>query len=357
MVRRLIVILTLLSAASLQSQVDPDLLAGMKARSIGPATMSGRVAAVEVVESNPNILYVGAATGGVWKSVSGGLSWQPIFDDQPVHSIGAIAVFQPHPDVVWVGSGEGNPRNSVSVGNGIYRSLDGGKTWRHLGLEKTERIHRIVLHPTNQNIAWVAALGPHWGEGDERGVFKTEDGGRSWRKVLFVNSRTGAADLVADPSNPNKLLAAMWEFRRWPWFFHSGGRGSGLYISHDGGESWKRLTEEDGMPPGDLGRIGLAFARSNPQIAYALVEAEKNVLLRTDDAGKSWRKMNEEHNIADRPFYYADIRVDPKDPNRVYNIASTVRVSNDAGKTWQQIIPFRRIHPDHHAMWIHPSDP
>jgi photosystem II stability/assembly factor-like uncharacterized protein len=302
--------------------IDPALLAGLKARSIGPAAMSGRVADVTAVESNPDIVYVGAANGGVWKSTNGGLTWEPTFDDQKVASIGALAVNQANPDVVWVGTGEGNPRNSVSVGWGVYRSLDGGRTWNHLGLEKTERIHRIVLHPSNPDVAWVAALGRLWGENPERGVFKTTDGGRTWRKVLSVDDRTGAADLVADPSNPNKLFAAMWDHRRQPWTFRSGGPGSGLYVTYDGGESWKRLTEDDGLPKGDLGRIGLAISRSHPETVYALIEAAKSALVRSDDGGRTWRTVNDDQRTADRPFYYADIRVDPVWPNRVYNIAT-----------------------------------
>jgi hypothetical protein len=210
--------LTLL-ASSARAALDPGLLAGMSARSIGPAGMSGRVAAVAAVESNPNIVYIGAAAGGVWKSTNGGLTWTPVFDDQPVSSIGAVAVAPSNPDVVWVGTGEGNPRNSVSVGDGVYRSLDAGKTWAHLGLEKTERITRIVVHPTNPDVAWVAALGQEWGENAERGVYKTEDGGKTWSRVLHVDPRTGAADLVIDPRNPNKLFASMWQYRRWPYFF------------------------------------------------------------------------------------------------------------------------------------------
>src|SRR5215203_3071374 len=255
--------------------MDPDLLAGLEARSIGPATMSGRVADIDAVESNPDIMYVGTGTGGVWKSVNGGLTWDPIFDDQPVASIGAVSVFQANPDIVWVGSGEANVRNSVSIGNGVYRSLDGGKTWKHLGLEETERIHQVVLHPTDPNVAWVAALGQAWGENPERGVFKTLDGGKTWRKVLYVDPRTGAADLIADPGNPNKLFSALWDYRRWPWSMRSGGPGSGLYVTYDGGETWKRFTEDDGLPKGDLGRIGLAISRSNPNIVYALVRRRR----------------------------------------------------------------------------------
>ncbi|HEY9422668.1 MAG TPA: hypothetical protein VIW92_14725, partial [Thermoanaerobaculia bacterium] len=338
--------------------VNPDLLAGLKARSIGPATMSGRVADVDVVESNPDIIYIATGTGGVWKSVNGGLTWDPIFDDQPVHSTGAVAVFQPNPDIVWVGSGEGNVRNSVSIGNGVYRSLDGGKTWSHLGLEKTERIHRVVLHPTDPNVAWVAALGQLWGENADRGVFKTTDGGKTWRKVLFINNKTGAADLLMDPSNPNKLFAAMWEFRRWPWIFQSGGRGSGLHVSQDGGETWKRLTEDDGLPKGELGRIGLAASRSHPNILYALVEnAAKNQVLRSDDGGRTWKKAGEDIDATERPFYYADLKVDPVWPNRVYSLTSRLQVSNDSGASFDQLGRSREIHADYHDLWINPNDP
>jgi photosystem II stability/assembly factor-like uncharacterized protein len=348
--------LLLLPTSFLSAQIDPELLAGMKARTIGPAAMSGRVAAIDVVESNTNIVYVGAATGGVWKSMNGGLSFAPIFDDQPVAAIGAVSVFQPSPDIVWVGTGEGNPRNSMSVGNGIYKSIDGGKNWQHLGLEKSERIHRIVLHPTDSNIAWVAAMGQAWGQNAERGVFKTTDGGKTWNKVLYVNERSGAADLVIDPSNPNKLFAAMWEYRRWPWFFNSGGPGSGLFVTHDGGATWSRFTEEDGMPKGNLGRIGIAVARSNPSIVYALVEAEKSALLRSDDGGRKWTAVNTEYNIASRPFYYADIRVDTEDPNRVYNVHTLISLSTDGGKTFRTLVPFAKVHPDYHAMWINPKN-
>jgi photosystem II stability/assembly factor-like uncharacterized protein len=344
-------------ALSLHAQIDPELLAGMKARSIGPATMSGRVASIAAVESNPDILYVGAATGGVWKSTDGALNFTPVFDDQPVAAVGAVAVYQPSPAIVWVGTGEGNVRNSMSVGNGIYKSIDAGATWQHLGLEKTERIHRIVLHPSDPNIAWVAAMGQAWGQNADRGVFKTTDGGKTWTKVLYVNERTGAADLVIDPSNPNKLFAAMWEYRRWPWFFNSGGPGSGLYVSHDGGANWKKYTEEDGMPAGNLGRIGVALARSNPSVVYALVEADKSALLRSDDGGRKWTSVNTETNVANRPFYYADIRVDPADPNRVYNVASLISLSTDGGRSFRVLVPFAKVHPDYHEFWINPNDP
>ncbi|HSN87002.1 MAG TPA: hypothetical protein VL025_09610 [Thermoanaerobaculia bacterium] len=336
--------------------VDPDLLAGLKARSIGPAAMSGRIAAIEASPANPDVVYVGAATGGVWKSVNGGLTWDPVFDDQPVAAIGAIAIDPSNPDVVWVGTGEGNPRNSVSVGDGVYKSNDGGRTWQRAGLEKTERIHRILLDPRNPRVAYAAALGQAWGENPERGVFKTEDGGKTWRRVLYVDERTGAADLVIDPENPNKLFAAMWDYRRWPWSFRSGGPGSGLYVSHDAGETWRRLTEDNGLPKGTLGRIGLAIAPSDPRIVYALVEAEESALARSEDGGRTWRLVNTETDVNPRPFYYADLRVDPGNANRVYRLASRLDVSNDGGKTFETLAGFRAVHPDHHAMWIDPND-
>ncbi len=337
--------------------VDPDLLAGIKARSIGPAGMSGRITSIDAVVTDPKVIYIGAATGGVWKTIDGGMSWEPIFDDQPVHSIGDLEIFQASPDVVWVGTGEGNPRNSVSVGRGIFKSIDGGDTWEHLGLEQTERIHRIVLHPTDPDIAYVGALGRAWGENEERGVFKTTDGGETWEKILYVDEKTGATELIMDPVNPNKLFAAMWEFRRWPFFFKSGGPGSGLYVTYDGGENWKQFGVEDGMPPGELGRMGVAISDSDPSIVYALVEAEKSVLLRSDDGGREWRTVNSDPDIADRPFYYGNIRVDPEIPDRVYNVASIVRVSVDGGKTFSVLVPFMSAHPDHHAFWVHPDNP
>ena len=337
--------------------IDTNLLSGLKARSIGPAGMSGRVAAIDAVESNPDVVYVGAATGGVWKSENGGLSFEPIFDDQPVAAIGAIAIFQANPSIVWVGTGEGNVRNSASVGNGIYRSLDGGATWTHLGLEATERIHRIALDPTNPDVAYAAAMGRAWGENPERGVYKTTDGGKSWRKVLYVDEKTGASDVAIDPAHPNHLLASTWGYRRWPYSFKSGGPGSGLWTSFDGGETWKRATEEDGLPGGELGRIGLAFSRSNPDVVYAMVEAKKSALLRSEDGGRTWKTRNDEPNVNPRPFYFCEIRVDPQAPNRVFSLDFDVRISEDGGKTFEGAGFSREIHGDYHALWIDPKDP
>lgn len=343
-----------------QSAIDPSLLAGMKARNIGPAGMSGRIAAIDVVRRDPSVIYVGAATGGVWKSVNGGLTFKPIFDDQPVHAVGAIAINQQNPDVVWVGTGEANTRNSVSIGNGIYRSLDAGRTWQHMGLEESERIHRIIVHPTDANTLYVAATGKLWGPSEQRGVFKTTDGGQTWQRILYVDDQTGCGELRMDPSNPNKLIANMWQFRRWPYFFNSGGASSGLYITYDGGQNWQRLEQEDGLPKGDLGRIGIAFAPSAPHVVYALVEAKANVLLRSEDGGHHWTTVNESPKISGRPFYYADIHVDPKNENRVFRLETLVHISEDGGRNFKVLKGASwpaGIHPDHHALWINPADP
>jgi len=355
----LIAMVVMLGAAtgpSARAQTDPDLFRSLHPRSIGPAGMSGRIGAIDALASDPYVIYVGAATGGLWKSTDGGTTWRPLTDELPVSSFGAVAVNQNHPDIVWAGSGEDNVRNSVGVGRGMYKSMDGGDTWQLMGLEETEHISRIVLHPSDPDIAWVAATGRLWGDGTERGVFKTGDGGQSWTRVLYVDERTGAADLVIDPRNPHTLFAAMWEHRRWPWFFESGGPGSGLWVSRDGGENWTRLGPEQGLPAGELGRIGLAIAPSRPEVIYALVEAERSVLLRSEDGGRSFETVNRTPGIHDRPFYYSEIRVDPDNHNRVYMLYSLVSVSDDGGRSFEVLVPFAGVHADHHAMWIDPGD-
>lgn len=356
-------IFTFFTISCLNAQtLDMEFMKGIKPRSIGPAGMSGRVTAIDAVHDNKDIIYVGAASGGMWKSVNGGINWQPIFDKEKVTSIGAIAIQQNNPSVVWAGTGEGNPRNSLNGGYGVYKSLDGGKTWKLLGLEKTRNIHRIKIDPHNPNTVYVGAIGSPWGEHPERGVFKTTDGGKTWNKVLFVDNKTGCADLIMDPSNPNKLFAAMWEHRRKPYTFNSGGPGSGLYVTIDGGENWKKLTEEDGMPKGNLGRIGVAVSQSNPNRLYALIESEKNALYGSEDGGDSWTFISNKGNqIGNRPFYYSEIYVDPVNEYRLYTIFTYVNVSNDGGKSFTQLMDAYRtnkgVHPDHHAFWIHPEDP
>ncbi|MDA0326075.1 MAG: hypothetical protein O3C41_02520 [Bacteroidetes bacterium] len=351
----------LMSIIGYSQEFSMDLVKNMNPRNIGPGGMSGRVTSIDVVLSNPDIIYAGTASGGLWKSTSGGIKWTPIFDNQITASVGAVAVQQSNPDVIWVGTGEGNPRNSLNGGYGIYKSLDGGKTWSSMGLENTRHIHRVLIDPINPNIVYVGAIGSPWGEHPERGVFKTTDGGKTWQKILFTNNKTGVADLVMDPNNPNKLIAALWEHKREPWFFNSGGEGSGIHITYDGGENWKKISPQDGLPEGDLGRIGLAIASNKPQIVYALVEAKKNGLYKSIDGGHKWEKVSENMDeIGNRPFYYADLYVDPKNENRIYSIFTYVNVSEDGGKSFKQLMPAygvsNGVHPDHHAWWIHPEN-
>ncbi|MGB8952088.1 MAG: hypothetical protein WCC06_05400 [Candidatus Aminicenantales bacterium] len=337
----------------LSAEISPEIFSGLKARSIGPANMSGRIGAIDAVVSNPNIIYVGGASGGVWKSTDEGMTWTPVFDDQPVASIGAIAINQSNPNVVWVGTGESKLRNSVSIGRGVYLTMDGGKTWKCLGLEKTEKISKILLHPDNPDIAYIGALGATWGDSSERGVYRTIDRGKTWTKILYVDEKTGVADMAMDPSNPNKIIVAMWEHRRWPWFFTSGGQGSGLYITTTAGENWQKLTEKNGLPAGDLGRCGIAFTPSRPEIVFALVEARKSILLRSTDGGFNWQVTNNESNIHNRPFYYSRIWVNPVHENTLYMLATQMTVSEDAGKTFRPLTTFGQSHSDYHTMWIH----
>jgi len=339
--------------SQLFGQADSSLYRGMKARNIGPAGMSGRVAAIDAVVSNPNIIYVGSATGGVWKSVNGGTDWKPIFDREPASSIGAIAIYQANPSIVWVGTGESNIRNSAGVGRGVFKTLDGGKTWLNLGLAKTETISKILLDPTNPDVAYVGALGTNWGATRERGLYKTTDGGKTWKKILYVNTETGVGDMVMDPTNPNKLLVSMWQHHRWPWFFNSGGPGSGLYLTVDGGEHWKKLGTKDGLPEGELGKIGLAIAPGRPNVLYALVEAKKSVLLRSSNGGYKWKVVNKKKGVNPRPFYFNRLMVNPVNENIVYKIEFNLRVSEDGGKTFKSIQ--QKIHVDNHALWLHPN--
>jgi photosystem II stability/assembly factor-like uncharacterized protein len=358
MTKRLLLILTLISPMVLGQKLDIDKLKGMKPRNIGPGGMSGRITAIDVIANEPSVMYAGAASGGVWKSTSGGINWEPVFDKEAVLSIGAIAIQQNNPSVVWVGTGEGNPRNSLNGGYGVYKSYDAGKTWKLMGLEKTRHIHRIIIDPTDANTVYVAAIGSPWGEHPERGVYKTTDGGETWNRILFVNEKTGCANLIMDPTNPNKLIASMWEHRRWPWFFKSGGPGSGIHITLDGGKTWKKLSEKDGIPEGELGRSGIAISANKPNVVYAYIEAKKNALYKSTDGGAKWQLVNDKMNeIGDRPFYYCEIYADPKNENRVYTIFSRVNVSEDGGKSFRELLSYSGVHPDHHAWWIHPQDP
>lgn len=334
-------------------QLDSHTFGEIKARTIGPAVMSGRITVIDAVHANPNIVVVGTASGGVWKSTNGGLRYKPVFDDH-TQSIGFLAIDQAHPDTVWVGTGETPVRNSVSVGTGIYRTADGGESWEKLGLENTERIADIIIHPENSDVVYVAAMGHLWDANEERGVYKTTDAGKSWEKILYVDENTGCADLAIDPQEPDILYAAMWEFRRWPYFFKSGGPGSGLYKTLDGGKKWKKLTRD--LPDGELGRIAVAVAPSRSSVLYISVEAEekKSGFFRSDDFGESWERMSTQNNLLYRPFYFSYIVVDPVDYNRVYKTAYNLMVSSDAGKTFRTV--GGGVHPDYHAIWIDPNN-
>ena len=353
-------ILFLITISLSAQDFSVDILKDMKPRNIGPGGMSGRVTAIDVVTTNPEVIYVGTASGGLWKSESGGVKWKPIFEKEATASIGALAIQQSNPSVIWLGTGEGNPRNSLNGGYGVYRSLDGGKNWDLMGLENTRHIHRIIIDPTNPNIIYVGAIGSPWGEHKERGVYKTIDGGKTWNKILYATIKTGVGDMVMDPSNPNKLIVALWEHKRDPWFFNSGGEGSGIFITHNGGETWEERTDKDGLPKGNLGRIGLAIAKNKPNIVYALIEAKKNALYKSDDGGFTFKKINDKSDIGNRPFYYSDIFVDPQNENRVYSVFTYVNVSEDGGKNFSQLMPAygvnNGVHPDHHAWWIHPDN-
>ena len=351
-----ILLISTLFVSSQQVKLDRH-FPNWKPRCIGPSGMSGRITAVDALIDNPGIIYLGAASGGVWKTENGGAKWAPVFDDQPIQNIGSLAIQQNNPAVVWAGTGEGNPRNSINLGEGIYKSLDAGKSWKLMGLEKTRNIHRILIDPVDPDIVYAGVIGNPFAAHSERGVFKTVNGGINWEKVLYTNDSSGVGDMVMDPSNPNKLLAAMWQHRRTPWSLQSGGKGSGLYMTLDGGKNWKKLGKEEGLPDGNYGRIGLAIARSNPKRIYALIEATKNGLYKSDDGGYRWELVsNDPQWVTNRPFYFQEIAVDPQNENRLWLIYQMISVSEDAGKSFNIVLPYNGIHPDHHAFWIHPRD-
>jgi photosystem II stability/assembly factor-like uncharacterized protein len=353
-----ILVLSFITMGVFAQKFSLDQFKNWKPRNIGPAGMSGRITTIDAVVADPNQIWIGAASGGVWKTNNAGASWEAVFEEQPILNIGSIAILQSNPSTVWVGTGEGNPRNSVSLGEGMYKTIDGGKTWKRVGLEKTRNIHRIIVDPTNPNTVYAGAIGNPYAEYPERGVFKTTDGGDTWNKILFTNDTSGVADMIMDPSNPNKLFVAMWQHRRTPWSLSSGGPGSGLYMTFDGGKSWKKLGAKEGLPEGNLGRIGLAISRSNPNRVYALVEATKNGLYKSDDGGLTWSLMNSNPEfVSTRPFYFQEIACDPQNENRLWLIYQMISKSEDAGKNFEVVIPYNGIHPDHHAFWIHPNNP
>ncbi|MDP2053009.1 MAG: sialidase family protein, partial [Acidobacteriota bacterium] len=335
-------------AAAVEAPADP--FAGLVFRNIGPATMGGRVDDLAVLESNPAVFYVGTATGGLWKTVNNGTTWEVLFDDlDDAVSIGDIAINPNDANTVWVGTGENNNRQSGSWGNGVYKSTDGGRTWKNVGLPNSKHIARIIVDPVDHDIVYVAALGSLWGAGGERGVYKTTDGGLTWARILHVDDDTGATELVMDPSNNKVIYAATYQRRRATWGFNGGGPGSAMWKSSDAGRTWTRLTE--GVPAGHLGRIGMDVYRSNPNILYAMIQHEtESGTYRSDDAGLSWRKMS---NTNPRPMYFSQVRIDPNNDLRVYVLGVQIHISDDGGKTF---IENGALHSDHHAMWINPKN-
>lgn len=338
-----------------QMPAGKSLFGSLRARQIGPAAMSGRVTSMDAEQKNPEVIYIGAAGGGVWKSNSGGAGFSPIFEDY-CQAIGKITIDQNNPKTVWVGTGEPWVRNSVSPGDGIYKTTDGGSTWTNMGLKNSDRIADIIVHPTNSQVVYVAALGNLWKGNDERGVFKTTDGGKTWTKILYIDENTGAADLDIDPKNAEVLYAAMWGFRRQPWTFDSGfGSKSGLYKTTDGGKTWN--TIHNGLPNETLGRIGIAVAPSNGNVIYASVECkskDKKGLYLSTDAGANWKKVNNEQNTAIRPFYFSNLVVDPKNDSIVMKCGLFMIISEDRGERFRSMDG--SVHSDVHAIWIDPNN-
>ena len=338
--------------AATQSPLQ-DALDALAFREIGPAIMGGRVADLAPLESNPAKFYVGLASGGVWLTENNGMSWTPLFDDQPCASIGDVTVFQANPNIVWAGTGEPQNRQSSQYGCGVFKSTDGGRTWVDTGLNDTRHVGRIAVHPRDPDIAYVAAVGHLFGPNEERGVFRTTDGGENWERVLYVNENTGAIDLVMDPSDPRTLFAAMYQRQRTAFGFSAGGEGSGLYRTTDGGDGWTELTE--GLPEGDKGRVGIDIYRRDGNLVYALVESrgEGRGLYRSVDRGNSWEKVS---NRNPRPMYFSMVRIDPNNPERIYLGGTQFSASDDGGRTWWEGDAAEGIHVDHHALWIDPGN-
>jgi len=342
----------LTSQFALSQALDNRILGDYKARMIGPSVMSGRVACLEGVNKRPATLFIGTAGGGIWKSLDYGVTMKPVFDKHN-QSIGAIAIDQNHPDTIWAGTGESWTRNSVSVGDGIYRSTDGGESWKKMGLEKSERISKIIIHPTNKNIVYAAVPGALWNDSEDRGLYQTTDGGTTWKKILFVDAKTGCADLSMDPSDPNILYATTWEFRRKAWSFQSGGKGSAIYKSTDGGATWKKLSK--GLPATDMGRIDVAVSPADPNVVYATVEYKETAMFRSSDKGETWERRGTSAYVIERPFYFSKLIADPKDVNRVYRAGLNMLISTDGGKSFTSLRG--GAHSDHHDLWINPRDP
>ncbi|MDE2346454.1 MAG: hypothetical protein KGL13_08295 [Gammaproteobacteria bacterium] len=346
-------VLPMLPALAEPAASTPEFTSSFKFRDIGPAVAGGRVTSVVGIPGNPNIYYVGAAAGGVWKSTDGGDTWKAVFSHADTASIGAVAVAPSNRNLIWVGTGEANLRNDTLTGAGVYYSPDGGKSWQFKGLRQAGQISAIVIDPKNPEIVFVAALGNPWGDNAERGVFRTTDGGKSWQKVLFVDDRTGASSIIMEPGNPQVLFAGMWSVRRYPWTLINGSSSGGVWRSTDGGSTWHKLSK--GLPDGDTGRITLAAAMSNPEHVYALIPTKQGMLWSSTDLGDSWTMASNDHALAVRNWYFAGMVVAPNDQNRIYFSSLNLMESDDGGKTAHPID--RGVHVDHHAVWVDPMNP
>ncbi len=363
----LILLATLSFADSLSAQevkFDSDSISGLGARNIGSAAMSGRVSALSAVKEDSRLtVYIGAASGGVWKSVNGGTTFKPVFDKQTSQSIGAIAIDPQAPKTIWVGTGEAWTRNSVSIGDGIYKSTDGGENWTNVGLKNSERISKILIDPKDGNTVYVCVPGKLWSDSEDRGVYKTTDGGQSWKNILKgVNLSTGCSMMSMNPRDSKSIFVGMWDFRRKGWTFRSGGEnstapsGSGFFRTTDGGATWSELDEKSsqGLPPKPWGRIAVTVAPSNPDIVYALIESNRSALFRSEDGGKTWQERDRSQLMVWRPFYFADLIVDPKDENKIYKPDLGLIMSSDGGKSFSNISG--GAHGDFHDIWVDPDN-